>query len=287
MGHTLVHYLYTGTYQALRAKGEVVASPVHVKFEQALLTFVLASAYKLPGLEKLAKQQIETCGRRMALVEILDAARKEFSNVAGSWFHEYLQARAKEQFDLDHTLLASTAFIENMGNGTLYQFMTPRLLQMFSKRLTHTLQSLHSHSLGKEKPAAVLDIIGVQTPKSPIEEVLHLVVRDIDEEQEEWLVEEVEDARLAKEAEEKAERKKKEEEDATAAAAASAAADLSWAEPAAPANDDWGSFAATTTTGKKKKGKKGKVRDRGYEWTSCGANQRIGGTSTTLSSSPG
>jgi hypothetical protein len=79
-GHTLVHYLYTGTYRALEAKGEAAASPAHIKFEQALLTFVLASAYKLQDLEILAKEQIEIYGSRMALVEVLDTARNEFNH---------------------------------------------------------------------------------------------------------------------------------------------------------------------------------------------------------------
>jgi hypothetical protein len=34
-GHTLVHYLYTGTYQALEVKREDAASPAHIRFEQA------------------------------------------------------------------------------------------------------------------------------------------------------------------------------------------------------------------------------------------------------------
>jgi hypothetical protein len=50
-GHTLVHYLYTGTYQTLEVKGEDAASPTHIGFEQALLTFVLASEYDLSDLE--------------------------------------------------------------------------------------------------------------------------------------------------------------------------------------------------------------------------------------------
>ncbi|KAH4677974.1 hypothetical protein HBI68_196530 [Parastagonospora nodorum] len=158
-GHTLVHYLYTGTYQALEAKGEATAPPAHLKFEQALSTFVLASTYELQTLEILAKERIKMYGNRMALVEILDTARKEFSKLAWSWFHEYLQARAEEQFDLDHTFFTSTAFVESIGEGTLYRFMMSHLLQIFSGKLTHTLQSRKSHDLGNKTPDAVLDEI--------------------------------------------------------------------------------------------------------------------------------
>ena len=156
-GHTLVHYLYTGTYQALEAKGEDSATPAHIKFKQGLLVFILASTYELPDLKRLAKEQIEILGSCMALVEILDTVRKEFSKMASSWFHEYLQDRAKMQFDLDYTFFTSKAFIESVGKGTLQRFMTCHLLEIFSDKLTHTLQRRESRCQGKEKPGTMSD----------------------------------------------------------------------------------------------------------------------------------
>jgi type IV secretory pathway VirB10-like protein len=83
--------------------------------------------------------------------------RKEFSKVASSWFHKYLQARAKEQFDLDHTFFTSKAFIESVGKGTLHRFMTCHLLEIFSEKLTRTLQRGESRCLDKGKSDAVPD----------------------------------------------------------------------------------------------------------------------------------
>jgi hypothetical protein len=103
----------------------------------------------LQDLEGLAKEQIEIYGSDMALVEILDTVRKEFSRMDSSWFHEYLQSRAQEQFDLDYTLFTSKAFIESLGKDTLYRFMTSHLLEIFSEKLTHTLH--------ERKPVTALD----------------------------------------------------------------------------------------------------------------------------------
>jgi hypothetical protein len=134
-GHTLVHYLYTGTYQALESKGGDGATPAQVKFKQALLTFILASRYELQGLERLAREQIQALGSHLALVEVLDTVRKEFSRMNVSWFHEYLQARAKEQFDIDYTFFTSKDFIDSVGKGTLHRFITSHLLEIFSDKL--------------------------------------------------------------------------------------------------------------------------------------------------------
>jgi hypothetical protein len=151
-GHTLVHYLYTGTYQTLGVKVENAVAPAHIKLKQALLTFVLASAYGIQDLERLAKEQIEIYGGRMSFVQVLD-----FSKMTRCWFHEYLQARVDDQFDLDFTVFKSKVFIESVGEGTLHRFMTSHLLKRFSEKLAHTLQSRGSRCLDKEKLDVVLD----------------------------------------------------------------------------------------------------------------------------------
>ncbi|KAH7082504.1 hypothetical protein BKA63DRAFT_598668 [Paraphoma chrysanthemicola] len=155
-GHTLVHYLYTGRYQALGAKGKEAASPAHMGFEHALLTFVLASAYELSDLGRLAKEQITKFGSCMALEEVMNTVRNEFPKMALSWFHDYLQARAKEQFDVDHTFFTSGAYRKSVGEGALHTFMTRHLLETFSENLTLTLQGRENHSLIKEIPDAAL-----------------------------------------------------------------------------------------------------------------------------------
>lgn len=155
-GHTLVHYLYTGTYQALEPKGEDSELPALIKFKQAFLVFVLASAYELQDLERLAKEQIEIHGSHMTLVEILETVKNEFSGTDRSWFHEYLRARVEEQFDLDYTFFTTGAFVKSVGRGTLYRFMTCHILEIFSVKLTHALQGRESRCQDEEKPDAVL-----------------------------------------------------------------------------------------------------------------------------------
>jgi hypothetical protein len=78
IGHTLVHYLYTGTYQTLEATVEGAVATAHINLKQALLTIVLASAYEIQSLERLVKEQIEIYGGRMSFVQVLDTVKEEF-----------------------------------------------------------------------------------------------------------------------------------------------------------------------------------------------------------------
>jgi hypothetical protein len=308
-GHTLVHYLYTGTYQALEVKEEGAATPAHIKFKQALLTFILASTHELPDLERLAKKQIGILGSCMALVEVLNTAEKEFSKLTWSWFHEYLQDRAKEQFDLNHTFFTSRAFIESIGEGTLHKFMTCHLLKTFSEKLTNTLQRRESRRNKEELDAVLVDVEGapVKIDHCPWDDSEHQTASDdmsfdfLD------VPKEVDDAisldnsvcdetplkppefepvqpteieppagsepELVPESspvkEEEEAELKKKEEEEAAAAAAASTSADLTWADPAANNDDWGSFAPTT--GKKKKGKKGKVRNLGYVMTSMTA----------------
>jgi hypothetical protein len=107
---------YTGTYQTLEAKGEDAVAPSHIKFKQALLMFDLAAANELQGFKWLAKEQVETCGKHITFMGLLDTA-KGFPRMAQPWFQEYLQGRVKEQFDFDYTFFTSGAFIKNPGEG--------------------------------------------------------------------------------------------------------------------------------------------------------------------------
>ena len=104
-GHTLTHYLYTGTYQALEANGEDATPPVHIKFKRAWLTFSLASTYELYGLERLARAQIKMFGSQMTLVEVLETVEQDFSKISWPWFHEYCNLGPKS--NLNSTILSS------------------------------------------------------------------------------------------------------------------------------------------------------------------------------------
>lgn len=158
-GHTLVHYLYTGTYQTLETKSDDAASMTHIKFKQALLVFAIATMYELPDLEGLAKEQIRTHGSLMALDEVLDTTKKctWFPKMAWSWFHEYLQDRVKEQFDLDYAYFTRKVYINSVGDGALHKFMTCHLLETFTEKLTHVLQKWEGHCVNEERADAVLD----------------------------------------------------------------------------------------------------------------------------------
>ncbi|KAB2571476.1 hypothetical protein DBV05_g9859 [Lasiodiplodia theobromae] len=58
--YTLAHYIHTGTYQTLRLADDISAADGAAKeHDRALLAYVAATAYNLPGLADLAKEEAE------------------------------------------------------------------------------------------------------------------------------------------------------------------------------------------------------------------------------------
>jgi hypothetical protein len=140
-GHTIVHYLYTGTYQMLEPKADSDTTRSQFAFKQALLTYMAAVTYSLRGLEELAKKQIEKHGAAMEMVAILETIRKDFSRLESrGWFHGYLQDKAQKEFDKDCTVFMSKAFDSSMGKGSLNRFMMGYAVKLLSEKLTHTLK---------------------------------------------------------------------------------------------------------------------------------------------------
>jgi hypothetical protein len=140
-GHTVVHYLYTGTYQTLEPKADTDTTQSQFAFKQALLTYMAAVTYSLRGLEELAKKQIEEHGAAMEMVAILETIRKDFSRLESrGWFHGYLQDKAQNEFDKDCTVFMSKAFDSSMGKGSLNRFMMGYAVKLLSKKLTRTLK---------------------------------------------------------------------------------------------------------------------------------------------------
>ena len=62
IGHTFVHFLYTGTYETLSPRP---CSDIHVvprEFERSVQVYRAAKTYGVHGLEELAKKYIEKLG---------------------------------------------------------------------------------------------------------------------------------------------------------------------------------------------------------------------------------
>ncbi|KAH8743265.1 hypothetical protein F5883DRAFT_593673 [Diaporthe sp. PMI_573] len=100
IGHILVHYLFTDTYQCLKPKGSSPDDQLAAEFTTSVRVYILARNYESPNLEELAKCEIQRLGNGLRFPTIIDLVRVAYPDPStdDAWFSSYLQSGLKSIF---------------------------------------------------------------------------------------------------------------------------------------------------------------------------------------------
>lgn len=95
--HSVVHFLYTRTYQILQPIGTTALERDIAEFTTHILVYVAAREYGLLGLEESARGGIEKLGENLEMPTIIKAAKHAYPNpnTDDEWFIEYLKSRSR------------------------------------------------------------------------------------------------------------------------------------------------------------------------------------------------
>ncbi|KAL6820948.1 hypothetical protein J3E69DRAFT_373836 [Trichoderma sp. SZMC 28015] len=97
VGHVMIHYLYTGTYQSLRPEGSEVQKALATEFSTSIRAYNAAETYELPNLAELAKVEIERLGEKLQVSLVFDILREVCPNpgTGDVWLSNFLKNRLK------------------------------------------------------------------------------------------------------------------------------------------------------------------------------------------------
>lgn len=97
VGHVMIHYLYTGTYQSLRPEGSEVQKALATEFSTSIRAYNAAETYELPNLAELAKAEIERLGEKLQVSLVFDILREVCPNpgTGDVWLNNFLKNRLK------------------------------------------------------------------------------------------------------------------------------------------------------------------------------------------------
>lgn len=121
--HTLVHYLYTGKYQALDSY-ESSKEEAFAGYKLGACVYCAATSYKLPGLVELAKEKITSLGEDLTILDILSVARQSaFPGLPDdeSWFPAYLEDAIKGAVSEDPDLFTRPGFVDQIEGDRKYR----------------------------------------------------------------------------------------------------------------------------------------------------------------------
>ncbi|KAH8724415.1 hypothetical protein GQ44DRAFT_773049 [Phaeosphaeriaceae sp. PMI808] len=175
--HTLVHYLYTGSYQSMCASSPIEKVLVP-SYKLDTCVYCAAVRYQLSGLAELAKDRIISFGRDLSISDVLITAKDAFPLLPENetWYPIYLEDAIKSAMIKDPEPFRRPEFITQVeGNSKLLQVVWRTVMSNYptpsvaskpenSKNRTSTNEViLAEHTLinkqGPEKPKELQPVV--------------------------------------------------------------------------------------------------------------------------------
>lgn len=141
VGHTLVHYLYTGTFQKLQSPED---DDLTAELKNNVHLYGIATNYGLVGLKELALEKIQT---QEGLGDIFDTlvAIKEASKTLPQddlGLKPYIKKELKAALESDDTLFEKERFLELFGEAKQFDRILIRIVtEIYSEKVAHISQN--------------------------------------------------------------------------------------------------------------------------------------------------
>ncbi|KAK0638630.1 hypothetical protein B0T16DRAFT_227791 [Cercophora newfieldiana] len=138
VGHILVHYLHTGTYESLKPKEEETPAKQISELRTSIRAYATARAYDLPELMRLAEKNIEKYGNTLTLPHLLEVTKEAHPTLseADTWFLGYLKGRIRPHLEDPKALLTSNLLDQISSILSPNRVLLRTVLEMFCERIT-------------------------------------------------------------------------------------------------------------------------------------------------------
>jgi hypothetical protein len=136
IGHTLVHYLYTGTYQTLKSQG--VSCPL-TEYRRGILVYCVARLYELNGLADHAIRIIGLFDKMLSIFQVLDIASNVYPKLLEdeTWLPDYLKTKIGAAFKADETIFSQERFLNHIGEATAFtKALVKIMVGIYTEKIT-------------------------------------------------------------------------------------------------------------------------------------------------------
>ncbi|KAH7310827.1 hypothetical protein B0I35DRAFT_482107 [Stachybotrys elegans] len=123
VGHALVHYFFTDTYQSLKPKGSTSDERLIDEFTTCIQVYSLARKYDIHSLEELVKREMDRLGNEIPFSKTLDILRSAYPNPSASdaWLGGYLKSGLQSVFQNSSE---TSDFLDCLRSGTESNFFS-------------------------------------------------------------------------------------------------------------------------------------------------------------------
>jgi hypothetical protein len=141
IGHTLVHYLYTGSYQTLKPQGISGPPDSLTEYKRAALVYCSARLYQLDDLATHAINNMQLFDKELSIIQILDIARDVYPKLLGDdlLLLEYLKTKVEAAYTADNTIFRTDLFTSYIGIDAAF---TKALVKIMDQVYTNQIASM-------------------------------------------------------------------------------------------------------------------------------------------------
>lgn len=154
IGHTLVHYYYTGQYQTLRDASISGMQARKEEYRRSVLTYQAAVCYGMSFLEDISRHYIEVFGDAVNIFEILAMAKDVYPRIqsTSSWYPAYLVDRMTSAFSSNEEIFQCDEFNRCFGaDPKLDIFMVQIMIKLFSNRMRYLTNALDKEMTNEQE----------------------------------------------------------------------------------------------------------------------------------------
>lgn len=170
VGHTLVHYLYTGTFQKLQSLEE--DDDLTAELKKNVHLYGVAAKYGLAGLKGLALEKIQNNEGLVGIFDILETIKEASMTLLKDnlGLKPYIKRELKAAFESDNTLFGKERFIELFGEAKQFDRILMRIVaDIYSEKIAQISQNTPAVINGS--PAEAIFTTGTSSPGPPLLEV--------------------------------------------------------------------------------------------------------------------
>ncbi|KAI9934569.1 hypothetical protein ASPWEDRAFT_43988 [Aspergillus wentii DTO 134E9] len=146
VGHTLLHYLYTGGYETIKPWPfmDVDLSKWELEYRRSALAYCAARTYQLDGLIAHAQHYMEKFASMISIFALLNIVTGVYPSLSEGedWFLDHVKSRIAAAFAEDNTLFVQDSFLKTFGEVPAFdRFLMQSALDIYSEGVLRTRDS--------------------------------------------------------------------------------------------------------------------------------------------------
>ena len=137
VGHTLIHYIYTGQYQTLGLESVPFDLRATTEFKRGVLAYCAALLCGIESLEVLTREKMEESNKDLSLFDMQRVVEEVTPKLPRNdkWFPEHMQRWIKAKMVDDDTLITEGRLLDVIGRSALFdRAVVKGVAEMYSEQ---------------------------------------------------------------------------------------------------------------------------------------------------------